>query len=109
MGEQHTPRALAVFEIWEETILKQRDELLAALMSLRSVCFDRRRANDEFERLGELYYKEFGRLRPGKDDPLRDSCSEENTNQYEEWSRNRTEDAIDAADSAIAKAQGGAA
>ena len=89
--------------------LRQRDDLLAALEAMRSVCFDRRKAVEEFERLGELYYREFGRLRPGKDDPMRDSCDEENTEQYNEWSRKRTEAALDLADAAIASVKGGAA
>lgn len=87
-------------------VKKQRDELLAALEALRSACFDRRIANDEFERLGDLYFREFGRLRPGKDDPFRDSGERENVRQYEAWSRSRTEAAIDLADAAIARAQG---
>lgn len=90
-----------------ESLKAKCDELVVALAAMRSVCFDKRKANDEFERLGELYYREVGRLRPGKDDPMRNSCDDENTAQYNEWSRKRTEAAIDLADAAIAKVGAG--
>jgi hypothetical protein len=38
-----------------------------------------------FEGLGELYFTRFGRLRPGKDDPLRDSMDEDNIRQFSDW------------------------
>jgi hypothetical protein len=79
----------------------REEQMREALSALRSVCFDRRKAYDEFERLGDLYYREFGRLRPGKDDALRDSSDEDNMKQYEMWSIRRTADAIDSADEAL--------
>ena len=82
--------------------MASREQMLEeALRELRSVCFDRRDALTEFERLGELYYQEFGRLRPGKDDPWRDSNDPENVAQYEAWSKARTEAAFDLADRAL--------
>jgi hypothetical protein len=89
-------------------MIEQNEELREALKALRSVCFDWRKTLDEFERLGELYYQEFRRLRPGKDDPFRDSNEPENIKQYDEWARKRNEDAIDRADAALAKAEGDA-
>jgi hypothetical protein len=41
-----------------------------------------------FELVGSLYYRETGRLLPGKDEPPgtgRDSYDEENVSRYEEW------------------------
>lgn len=82
--------------------MASREKMLEeALRELRSVCFDRRDALTEFERLGELYYQEFGRLRPGKDDPGRDSNDPENVAQYEAWSKARTEVAFDLAERAL--------
>lgn len=79
-----------------------REQMLEeALRAMRSACFDRRNALFEFERLGELYYQEFGRLRPGKDDPGRDSNDPENVAQYEAWSKARTEAAFDLAERAL--------
>ena len=46
---------------------------------------DDRDWNGIFEALGTVYYQRFGRLRPGKDDPCRDSSDDENTKQYREW------------------------
>lgn len=44
-----------------------------------------RLANEEFEGIGRLYYARFGRLRPGKDDRLHDSMSEENVRRFSDW------------------------
>lgn len=41
-----------------------------------------------FETVGDLYYKRFMRLRPGKSEPYatgRDANSEENRSQFDEW------------------------
>ena len=41
-----------------------------------------------FETVGELYRRETGYLRPGKDEPAatgRDSCSDENRARFDEW------------------------
>lgn len=46
-----------------------------------------RLANEEYEGIGKLYYARFGRLRPGKDDPLHDSMSDENVRQFSDWIR----------------------
>lgn len=45
-----------------------------------------------FETLGDLYYRRYHRLRPGKDEPpeaYRDSCSDENVEQYSAWLRDK--------------------
>lgn len=106
-----TAKELAVegalaFKAERDAMRAQRDEAAAALSALRSVSFDRRKALDEFERLGDLYYLEFGCLRPGKDDPIGDSNSAENNKQYSEWAQARTEAAIDAADATLASLKG---
>ena len=44
--------------------------------------------NEQFEILAALYYKRFGRLAPGKDEPAasnRDSGEIENVRQFIEW------------------------
>ena len=46
-----------------------------------------RLANEEYEAIGRLYHTRFGRLRPGKDDMLHDSMSEENVRQFSDWIR----------------------
>lgn len=43
------------------------------------------RSNDEFEGIGMLYYRRFGRVRPGKDSRLEDSMSDENVRQFSDW------------------------
>lgn len=43
--------------------------------------------NEEFEGIGKLYYARFKRLRPGKDDRLHDSMSDENVRQFSDWIR----------------------
>ena len=45
------------------------------------------RANEEFEGIGKLYEARFHRLRPGKDDPLHDSMSDDNVRQFSDWIR----------------------
>lgn len=62
-------------------------------------------ANERFEAIGDLYYRRFHRLRPGKSEsPLsyRDSNDEENHAQFDGW---RTSDVafIDAIDRLIAR------
>jgi len=49
---------------------------------------DKMNSNDRFEILGELYYRRFHRLRPGKDEAMecgRDSCDAENIEQFGGW------------------------
>ena len=41
--------------------------------------------NEAFECLVALYEARFGRLAPGKDDPMQDSSSAENRARYSEW------------------------
>ena len=41
--------------------------------------------NEAFECLAALYEARFGRLAPGKDDPMQDSSSTENRAQYSKW------------------------
>ena len=41
--------------------------------------------NEAFECLAALYEARFGRLAPGKDDPMQDSGSAENRARYSEW------------------------
>jgi hypothetical protein len=43
------------------------------------------RADEEFEGIGKLYEARFGRLRPGKDDRIRDSMDEDNMRQFSHW------------------------
>lgn len=38
-----------------------------------------------FEGIGALYARRYGRLRPGKDDRVQDSMSEENIRQFSQW------------------------
>jgi len=38
-----------------------------------------------FETVGDLYRRHSGHLRPGKDDPGRDSSSPENRAAFDEW------------------------
>lgn len=80
-------------------------QLAEGLRDMRSVCFDRRDALSEFERLGDLYYRATGHLRPGKDDPFEYSNSAENNERYEQWSRDRTEKAFDSVDTLITEAR----
>ena len=45
-------------------------------------------ANERFEIIGDLYFGRYGRLRPGKSEPLetgRDSNSEENHSLFDNW------------------------
>jgi hypothetical protein len=45
-------------------------------------------ANDRFEAEARLYYKRFGRLAPGKSEPISShlsSCDRENWDQKERW------------------------
>lgn len=42
-------------------------------------------ANAHFEGVGRLYERRYHRLRPGKDDSLRDSMDEENLRQFRDW------------------------
>jgi hypothetical protein len=45
-------------------------------------------ANDRFECIGDLYYRRFGRLRPGKSEApetYRDSKDDENRTQFDQW------------------------
>ena len=56
-------------------------------------------SNTRFEIIDRLYYQRFGRLRPGKSEPMElriDSCSDENTAQFEGWigSPNVLQDAL---------------
>lgn len=46
--------------------------------------FERRRLI-EFEGIGALYERRFHRLRPGKDDKLRDSMDDDNVRQFSDW------------------------
>jgi hypothetical protein len=41
--------------------------------------------NGIFEAIGTVYYQRFGRLRPGKSDPMCDSSDEDNVKQFKEW------------------------
>jgi len=43
--------------------------------------------NGIFEAIGVVYHLRFGRLRPGKSEPIGygDSCDDENTKQFKEW------------------------
>ena len=50
---------------------------------------------DRYECLAALYAKRYGRLAPGKDDPVQDSGSFENYDQWVAWRRgNALSDAI---------------
>lgn len=43
---------------------------------------------ERFETVGDLYYRDTGYLRPGKDEPAvtgRDSNSDENRERFEQW------------------------
>ena len=40
---------------------------------------------ERFEIIGWLYYGATGKLRPGKDDPIEESSSEENIERFEQW------------------------
>ena len=45
-------------------------------------------ANERFEIIGEMYYRRFHRLRPGKDESAasgRDSNEAENAEQFQQW------------------------
>lgn len=45
-------------------------------------------ANEQFEAIGELYYRRFHCLRPGKSEApetVRDSMSDENREQFKTW------------------------
>lgn len=47
-------------------------------------------ANAHFEGVGRLYYRKYGRLRPGKDEPAgsgRDSMDKDNLRQFQDWVR----------------------
>lgn len=41
--------------------------------------------NDRYECLAALYAKRYGRLAPGKDDPMRESTNEENWDLWKVW------------------------
>lgn len=80
-----------------------------ALEVMLETSFDRRDAHGEFERLADLYYKEFGRLAPGKSEPMElaiDSNDEANREQYDKWLSERRWKAIDKAKAALALASG---
>jgi hypothetical protein len=45
-------------------------------------------ANERFEIIGEMYYRRFHRLRPGKDESAasgRSSMDNENVEQFQQW------------------------
>lgn len=52
-------------------------------------------ANEHFEGVGRLYERRFRRLRPGKDDPIRNSMDDDNLRQFSDWMRHEAfDDAI---------------
>lgn len=61
------------------------ERLRAALSGVLEMCRDPHNANESFERVGELYCRATGQLRPGKDDPFRDSSDPENVKRFDEW------------------------
>jgi hypothetical protein len=47
-----------------------------------------RTANERFEAIGDLYYRRYHRLRPGKSEAMetgRDANSDENRTQFDQW------------------------
>lgn len=56
-------------------------------------------ANERFEAIGELYYRRYGRLRPGKSEApetYRDANDDENCTQFDQWFATKAfTDAID--------------
>lgn len=52
-------------------------------------------ANAHFEGVGRLYERRFHRLRPGKDDPIRNSMDDDNLRQFQDWIKHQAfDDAI---------------
>lgn len=52
-------------------------------------------ANALFEGVGRLYERRYHRLRPGKDDRIRNSMDEDNLRQFQEWIKHQAfDDAI---------------
>ena len=49
-----------------------------------------------FETIGNLYYRRYSRLRPGKLSPFEDTSSDENRTQFDQWFATQSfTDAID--------------
>lgn len=71
--------ALVALELREARVcLREQDERLKEEVRNRLI---------EFEGIGKLYEARFHRLRPGKDDKLRDSMDEDNIRQFSDWIR----------------------
>ena len=70
-------------EIEEEK--KYKPEILDRLKKIYNEEWEASKHNENFEAWGELYYKRFGRLRPGKSDPLANSSDPKNMAQYWAW------------------------
>lgn len=96
------PRFLDCPWCLESTITSQSAALKMAVEAMDKANFwmydPDENANDEFERIGERYASATGFLRPGKDDPFRDSSSSENTMRFRQWanaeSRSRHQELI---------------
>ena len=48
----------------------------------------------QFERIGELFYRETGHLRPGKDDPREDTSSFENQERFRAWFESKSRESL---------------
>lgn len=77
--------AIAAAEVDLDALRSEVGRLRAALYDVLEMCLDPNDANESFEQVGRLYERATGHLRPGKDDPLRDSSSDENRKRFHEW------------------------
>ncbi len=68
-----------------DALRSEVERLRAALYDVLEMCLDPNDANESFEQVGRLYERATGHLRPGKDDPFRDSSSDENRKRFHEW------------------------
>jgi hypothetical protein len=79
---------MSALEVCSE-LTAQRDTLAARVAELEALLHNPdENANERFERIGEMYYRDTGFLRPGKSEPAetgRESNSAENICRFDSW------------------------